>query len=310
MHSDPRQLAIRISVAVSAVMLTGKVAAYLLTGSAAILSDAAESVVHGVATGFAAFSLWYSTRPADASHPYGHGRVAYLSAGFEGALVFSAALAVIGCGIDGLIRGPRLQNLGVGLTISGGLAAINLVLGTALIRIGRRHNSLILVANGKHVLSDMWTTAAAIVGVGIVLLTGLTWLDPVTAIIMGGYIMASGYGLIRKSLAGLMDELEPALAQRILACLEEQVARGVVVEFHQTRCRRVNDEIWLDVHLLVPGDLALAEAHRRATDVEQALEAALPDDRVRVNSHVEPADHETAHPGGHPERVDPLRTNP
>lgn len=310
MHSDPRQLAIRISVAVSAVMLTGKVAAYLLTGSAAILSDAAESVVHGVATGFAAFSLWYSTRPADASHPYGHGRVAYLSAGFEGALVFSAALAVIGCGIDGLIRGPRLQNLGVGLTISGGLAAINLVLGTALIRIGRRHNSLILVANGKHVLSDMWTTAAAIVGVGIVLLTELTWLDPVTAIIMGGYIMASGYGLIRKSLAGLMDELEPALAQRILACLEEQVARGVVVEFHQTRCRRVNDEIWLDVHLLVPGDLALAEAHRRATDVEQALEAALPDDRVRVNSHVEPADHETAHPGGHPERVDPLRTNP
>lgn len=300
----------RISVAVSAIMLAGKVTAYLLTGSAAILSDAAESVVHGVATGFAAFSLWYANRPPDASHPYGHGRVAYLSAGFEGALVFTAAVAVIGCGIDGLIRGPRLQNLGIGLAISGGLAAINLVLGTALIRVGRRHNSLILIANGRHVLSDMWTTAAAILGVGVVLLTGLRWLDPVTAILMGGYIMLSGYGLIRKSLAGLMDEVEPALAERIVRCLEEQVARGIVVEFHQTRCRRVNDEIWLDVHLLVPGELPVAEAHRRATAVEQALETTLPEDRVRVNSHVEPADHETAHPGGHAGRTDPLRAQP
>jgi len=306
MRRDARQIAMTISLLTSVVMLVGKLMAYFLTHSAAILSDAAESVVHGVATGLAAFALWYASRPADVEHPYGHGRIAYFSAGFEGALVFAASIAVLYNAGVGLIRGVELHNLGVGMGISGGLAAINLGLGWGLLRVGRRYNSVVLMANGKHVLSDVWTTAAAIVGVGLVMLTKLTWLDPATGLVLGLYIMASGLGLVRGSFAGLMDEIEPALSERLIRGLRTEMSGGRIVDFHQLRCRRVNDELWVDVHVLVPGELRIDAAHTRVTEVEEAIRRLFPGETVRINSHLEPADHERAHPGGHDGLTDPL----
>lgn len=299
-----------VSLLASMVMLVGKITAYTITHSTALLADAAESVVHGVATGLAVFSLWFAARPADANHPYGHGRIAYFSAGFEGALVLLASLVVIYSGVAGLIYGPQLRQLGLGLTIAGGLALVNLVLGLALIRIGKKYNSLIVSANGKHVLSDMWTTAAAIVGVGLVMITGVAWLDPVTAILIGGYIMVTGASLVRKSIAGLMDELDPQLSQRLIDGLQAAVREGHIVDYHQLRCRMINDELWIDVHLLVPGELATFEAHNRVSHVEASLLGLFPRERVHITSHIEPHDHENAHPGGHVDVGDPLSEEP
>lgn len=307
--SDPRKLAISISLLISIVMLVGKVAAYLLTHSAAIFSDAAESLIHGAATGLAAYSLWYAARPADTEHPYGHGRIAYFSAGFEGALVFAASIAIVYSGVRGLVYGTELRRLEIGLVIAGGLALINLVLGLALVRIGRQHNALILVANGKHVLSDMWTTAAVILGVGLVMLTGVTWLDPVAALCIGAYIMLSGIGLIRRAFAGLMDQVQPELSQRLIDGLSATVSAGLIADFHQLRCRQVNDEIWVDVHLLVPGESTTLEAHGRVTRAEQSLRALFPADTLHITSHIEPADHTAAHPHGHPGTSDPLKAD-
>lgn len=299
MKRDPRTVAMTISLLVSVVMLAGKGTAYFLTHSVAILSDAAESLVHGVATGFAALSLWYAARPADRKHPYGHGRIAYFSAGFEGALVFAASIAVLWSGVRGFFVQPSLQNLGLGMGIAAGLALINLVLGTALVRIGRRHNTLILVANGKHVLSDTWTTAAALLGVGLVLLTGRTWLDPLVAVIIGVYIMISGIGLIRTSFGGLMDAVEPEITQRLEELLSEQAREGRISAYHELRCRLVNDVLWVDVHFLLPGDLPMATAHARVTRLEELVREAFPEQQVQVTSHMEPREHEAAHPGGH-----------
>jgi cation diffusion facilitator family transporter len=295
-----RRRAMGISLAVSVLMLVGKLTAYFITHSAAIFSDAAESLVHGAATGLAAFSLWYAARPADANHPYGHGRIAYFSIGFEGALVLAASITVLVTGIRDLIIGPRLHNVGTGLAIATMLAAINVAVATQLIRTGKRTRSEILVANGTHVMSDVWTTLAAVIGVGLATLSGWTWLDPVTAIVMAPIIMASGLTLMRRSLAGLLDEVDPQLTARLNEAFREQVARGEIADFHQLRFRRLSGELWLDVHLLIPGEYSLVEAHARATRVEDGVRRRLPEFHVVITTHLEPADHHAAHPDGHP----------
>ncbi len=301
----------RISLLTSVVMLAGKLTAYALTHSAAIFADAAESVVHGAATGFAAFSLWYAARPADQDHPYGHGRIVYFSTGFEGALVLAASLTVIYSGIEGLVHGAELANLGIGMTIAGTLAVINLALGVVLVRVGRAHHALALVANGQHVLSDFWTTAAAIVGLILVKLTGVAWLDPAVAIVMGGWIMYSGASLIRQSYAGLMDRVDPELLGRVETTLDKSIEAGLIRDYHQLRCRRLNDEVHIEMHLLVPGSVSLNEAHARATDVEMRLRDSFPRQQVHVVAHIEPAEHDEAHPQGHPEAENhPQADNP
>lgn len=301
---DPRQFAMRVSLLASVLMLAGKLTAYAITNSTAMFADAAESVVHGVATGFAAFSLWYASRPADVSHPYGHGRIVYFSTGFEGALVLAASFAVMRSGVLGLLHEPQLERLGIGLGIAGTLAAINLVLGAALVRIGRKHNAIVLVANGRHVLSDFWTTAAAILGLVLVKLSGIVWFDPLVALLIGAWIMLTGVSLIRQAIAGLMDAVDPELAARFEAGLEDAVRTGRIMDFHELRCRRINDEIFVEAHLLVPGETPLHEAHHRATEVETVLRELVPGQRIHVVTHVEPLAHDAAHPAGHPHRLD------
>lgn len=192
------------SLAVAVVMLVGKLTAYALTGSAAIFSDALESVIHLVATAIAGFSLWYAAQPPDPNHPYGHGKIAYFSSGLEGALILLAAVAIGYEAIQALVEGPSLENLGVGLAITAALGLVNLVLGLSLIRVGRRTNALVLVANGHHVLTDMWTSLGVLVGVGLVLVTGLEWLDPVVAILVGANILWTSVRLMREAYGGLM----------------------------------------------------------------------------------------------------------
>lgn len=303
---DPRQRAMGVSLAASLLMLAGKLAAYALTGSAAIFSDAAESVVHIVATLFVSFGLWYALQPPDAQHLYGHGKMAYLTAAVEGTFILAAGLSILYTGVRALIDGVELRQLGAGLLLIAGLAAVNLVLGLYLKRQGRRHNSLVLISNGEHVLADMWTSLGVVAGVALAWLTGLLWLDAALAIAVALHVLWTSAQLFRRAYEGLMEKADAADTRAILAELERAVEAGRISGFHQLRHRRVNDRRWVEVHLLFPDDLQLTDAHARANAVEEALQRLFPEDEVHVTAHLEPEAHDDHHPDGHSEPVDPL----
>ncbi len=297
---DPiARTAIRLSLGVAVLMLVGKVTAALVTGSDAILSDAAESVVHIVATAVAALSLWYAAQPPDRQHPYGHGKVAYFSAGLEGALISAAAVSIFVISAHSLWTGPEVQALGVGIALTAGLALVNLALGTYLVRAGRTQNSLVVAANGKHVLTDMWTSAGVVVGVVLVWATDIVWLDPLVAVVVGVQILWTGARLMREAWDGLMDTVDPAETERLRLCLEDAVAQDLISSFHKLQHRHVADTVYVDVHLLMPDQLSLRVAHARASAVEALMAACFPENAVEVTSHLEPADHDSAHPHGH-----------
>ena len=294
------------SVAGALLVLGGKGAAYALTGSAAILSDAGESVTHVLATGFAAFSLWYAAEPPDPGHPYGHGKIAYLAAGAQGAMILLAAGGILYAAGRSLIEGPALRELGTGLVVTAGVAVLNGALGYYLVRVGRRTGSLVLVANGEDVRTDMWTSAGVLVGVGLVWLTGAAWLDPLVATLVALNILRTAYGLLRRAVEGLMEKAHPEATERIVGALQEAEDDGRIDGFHQVRPRRVENTLWIDCHLLFPDAMPVAEAHRRTTRVEETLEDRFPGQNVNVTAHLEPAAHERAHPKGHHEPADPL----
>ncbi len=305
---DLKRLAMGASLAVAVLMLIGKLAAYFITGSAAILSDAAESVVHIAATGVAGLSLWYAHRAADDSHPYGHGKIAYFSAGFEGAMIFSAAGYIYYSSIRALIVGPELQHLGVGVVITAALCLVNLALGSFLVYAGRKHNAVILVANGKHVLTDMWTSAGVVVGVLIVNFTHVLWIDPVCAILVATNIVFEAVRLMRRAFNGLLDQANPKHAGMILSALQQATADGKIAGFHQLKHRETNDVIWVDVHMLVPGSLSTTDAHHAVTEVESSIQSLFKKYAVHVTTHIEPKEHDEAHPEGHPGLHDPYAT--
>ena len=226
-QADRRALkfAMSLSLVIGFLMLGMKVGAYLLTGSAAILSDATESVLHVAAVAFAFYSLWLSFKPADATHLYGHEKISFFSAGVEGTLIIVAAIFIIYEAIAKWLGGLFLENLGTGTALTAAAALINGVLGAYLVWIGKKKGSLILEANGKHVLTDSWTSIGVLVGLGLTLLTGwLPW-DPIFAILVAINILFSGVSLIRKSVAGLMDKADPTVHHRIEAILKEETNR-------------------------------------------------------------------------------------
>ncbi|PSQ74282.1 MAG: cation transporter [Bacteroidetes bacterium QH_6_64_77] len=295
------------SLLVSFLMLAGKVTATYLTGSTAILSDAAESVIHLFATGFAGFSLWYAATPPDPEHPYGHGKIAYFASAVEGTLILLAALGIAWTAVRDLMVGASLQRLDVGLYLIAGLTLVNLALGQYLIRTGRRTNSLVLVSNGQHVMTDMWTSLGVVVGVGLVWLTGLQWLDPVVGLLVAGNILWTASGLLRRSVYGLLDEADPEATKALLDELATAVEEDLIAGFHQVRHRRSGDQVWIEYHLMFPGDMPIHEAHARSHQVEDRVDALFPDEDAYVTAHLEPRRHDEAHPDQHREPTDPLR---
>ncbi len=303
---DPLRRAMAWSLGISVLMLLGKVGAFFVTGSTAILSDATESIIHIVATGLAAWSTWYAVQPPSKSSPYGYGKIAYFSAGFEGSLIFMAALAIIYQAVVALIQGPRLQQLDIGFIMIAFLTGVNLALGLYLVRTGRKHNSLILVANGKHVLTDMWTSVAVVVGVGVVWLTDILWLDPAFAIFAALNIMYSAVLLLKESYSGLMEHVDSAEGKKVVVMLREAIQDDRLSDFHQLRFRRVYNQVWVELHLLFPGEWTLERAHDAASSIEADLLQLFPKDQVVITSHLEPKEHEGPHPEGHPGAKDPF----
>jgi cation diffusion facilitator family transporter len=292
------RFAMNLSLSFGILMLIGKVVAYLLTGSAAILSDAAESVIHVVAVAFAAFSLRLSTRPADSRFLYGYERITFFSAGFEGAMIILAAVAIIVAAVDKWLHGLRLERLGMGTLLVLAAAIVNAGLGFYLLRAGRRAQSLILEANGKHVLTDSWTSFGVVVGLGLVLATGWTPFDPLLAIAVAINILWSGGKLVWGSAIGLLDHSDPATGRMIRQQLD-RLCDELGVDYHGVRFRPTGYRQIIEVHLLFPQEMSVGEAHRRATVLEQRLTEGLKIP-AEVITHLESLeDHEQVHADEH-----------
>jgi cation diffusion facilitator family transporter len=297
-------LAMTLSLVIGLLMSVMKVGACLVTGSAAILSDAAESVVHVAAVVFAAYSLKLSYKPADESHLYGHAKISFFSAGFEGAMIILAALYIIYESVHKWLIGLTLEHLGFGVALTAATAAINGALGAYLLHLGRTKNSIILQANGKHVMTDCWTSLAVLVGLGLVLLTKWRPFDPICGILMACNILLSATGLIRSSLAGLMDRADPETQKKVIDILTRETAK-LGLTYHGLRQRNLGDAHRVVVHLVFPADTSLTQAHRDATRIEEVIQESL-EPRAYVTTHLESAsDHDELHPDERAEKPVP-----
>jgi len=265
-----RLRAVVISLAVSVVLLAAKYQAYRLTGSTAILSDALESIVNVVAAVFAIGALIFAGRPADRNHPYGHGKMEFLSAAFEGGLIAFAALVILYEVVQSLIHGVELRSLDLGLAIVLGAGLVNLALGYYLIRAGRRYDSLTLIADGRHVLADFYTSAGIVVGLFLVRITGLAVLDPVVAAVVALNLMWTGVRLIRQAAAGLLDEEDPALLDRLLNVLQPHLSQGVI-RVHHLRAISAGRFHHVDAHLVVPEFWSVERSHELAEDLGERV---------------------------------------
>ena len=292
------RFAMRVSLAFGVLMLVGKLAAYFMTGSAAILSDAAESVIHVVAVAFAAFSLRLSTKPAKPGFLYGYERITFFSAGFEGAMIVLAAIFILYAAIEKWLRGLQLENLGAGTLLLLAAGVLNAGLGWYLIRMGRRSHSFILEANGKHVLTDSWTSFGVVAGLGLVMLTGWKPFDPLLAIAVAINILWAGGHLVWRSAIGLLDHSDPEVGREIRGRLDS-ICGELGLQYHGVRYRTTGYRQIIEVHLLFPHKLAVGEAHRLATMVEERLpqELSVP---AEVFTHLESVeDHAAVHAKEH-----------
>jgi cation diffusion facilitator family transporter len=264
-----RLTAIGLSFVIGAALMAAKFYTYTLTGSSAVLSDALESIINVVASAFALASILFSAKPPDESHPFGHGKVEYFSAGFEGALIILAALGIFKTGITHLLDPHPLSRLDLGLLILLGTSIVNCLLGIGLIRTGRKTRSLALIADGKHVLTDVITSVGVLVGLVLVHFTGWLWLDGGVACLVGVHILISGGKLVREAVSGLMDKTDPEVVDEIADILIRN-RRDVWIDVHRLRVMRAGAHIHVDFHLILPRDLILEDAHRES-NVAEAL---------------------------------------
>lgn len=292
------RFAMRISLVIGVIMLASKLAAYFMTHSAAIFSDTAESVVHVVAVAFAAFSLRVSAKPADRQFLYGYERITFFSAGFEGAMIVLAAIAILVAAIHKWILGLHLENLGAGSLLVLGAGVLNAGLGYYLLRVGRRSKSLILEADGKHVLTDSWTSFGVVGGLVLVLVTHWKPLDPLVAILVAANILWSGGRLVWRSAVGLLDYSDPNEGRKIRGQLDS-MCRNLGITYHGVRFRTTGYRQIIEVHLLFPHLMPVGEAHRLATILEEQLPRQL-EIPAEVITHLESVeDHALVHSEEH-----------
>jgi cation diffusion facilitator family transporter len=276
-----------LSIAAALFTIALKSAAYLLTGSVGLLSDALEALVNLAGAIMALTMLAVAARPADDDHRYGHGKAEYFSSFFEGALILLAAGGIVFAAVERLIAPRPLEQLGLGLTVSVAASVANLAVALIILRAGRRHHSITLESNAKHLLTDVWTSAGVIAGVGAVAFTGWQWLDPVVALVVAANIVVTGARIVRESVRGLMDSALPADEERDLRqALDRHMTDGV--QYHALRTRRAGARRFVSVHVLVPGAWTVHHGHRLLESIEADVRAVLPN--VTVFTHLESLD--------------------
>ncbi len=283
-HSNAARLAAG-SVAVAVAVLALKAMAWWVTGSVALYADALESIVNVAAALAALLAVRLSALPADANHPYGHSKAEYFSAVLEGALIIVAALLILH-EAWGAFQAPRApEQAGIGLAVAAVASGINAAWALFLGRRGKALRSPALMADARHLWADVVTSVGVLVGVGLVTLTGLLWLDPLLAALTAVNIIFSGWRLLRESVGGLMDEaVPPATMERIRRIVAEQASGAI--EAHDLRSRHAGRHTFLEFHLVVPGDMRVSESHEICDRIEAALKAELEDAIITI--HVEP----------------------
>jgi len=282
-----------LSIATSIATLVLKFVAYALTDSVGLLSDALEAVVNLVAglVAFAALSI--AEQPADDRHSYGHDKAEYFSSGVEGALIVVAALAIIYAAWTRFMNPVPLQHLGPGIVVGLAAAAMNYATARLMLRVGRKHDSITIEADAKHLLTDVWTTAGVLVGLVIVLLfPAAAFLDPVIAIAVGAHIVFTGVSLLRRSIDGLMDAaLSSAELRKAERLIRDELPQGA--SFHALRSRKAGPRRFIEFHLLVPGKTTVNESHELCDRIEHALCGELA--HASVTIHVEPRESHSQH---------------
>ncbi|GKT07824.1 cation diffusion facilitator family transporter [Desulforhabdus sp. TSK] len=281
-----RLIAITFSLVVGALLMASKFYVYWLTHSSAILSDALESIINVVASAFAMGSILLASKPPDMTHPYGHGKIEFFSAGFEGALIVFAAIGIARTAWPQILHPHPLPNLESGLWILLATSAVNFILGAGLVRIGKRTHSLTLVADGKHVMTDVYTSAGVLLGLVLVNQTGWYWMDGAIACLVALNILVMGGKLINESFSGLMDRSDPGLLEDISKLLAQH-RRDVWIDIHHLRAWRSGDRIHLDFHLILPRDLSLDKVHQEVEEL-QALLSDHFNGRAETLIHAEP----------------------
>jgi cation diffusion facilitator family transporter len=276
---------ILISIIAALLTLALKSAAYVLTSSVGLLSDTVESLVNIVAAVTAFLSLHYAAKPVDESHTYGHEKIEFFSSGLEGVLILAAAGAIAWYAVQRLITPQPLQPLGPGLAISLVASLLNGATAVVLLRAGRRHGSIVLEGHGWHLLTDVWTGTAVLLGLSLVWLTNYKPLDPLIALAVAANILWTGLGLIRRSFDGLMDRALPPQEQAaVRSAIEKHL--GPNMDYHALRTRRAGRRRFVDFHLLVPGRLTVQEAHTLTGRIEESVRGSLPE--LEVTVHIEP----------------------
>lgn len=287
----PEAVAALASALVGIALLVIKFVAYYLTGSAAIFSDAMESIVNVLASGFAVYALAYAHRPPDREHPYGHGKVEFMSAGFEGGMIFVAALVIFYHAIEAILKPPTLEKMGLGLVFMLVAMLVNGGMGLFLIRSGRKHNSLTLTADGKHLFADAITSATAIAAL-IIIQINPRWhiVDPLFAMLIAIYITFTGLGLMRTGAAGLMDEQDLQDQDILTQILDSHLAplgkEPHICSYHKLRHRHSGRYHWVDFHIVVPPALTIDQGHAIASAIEYEIEQTLGEGNA--TAHVEP----------------------
>ena len=274
-----------LSIAAAVATISLKAAAWLLTGSVGLLSDAAESVVNLVAAVVALLAMHWAAKPADHDHAYGHAKAEYFSAGVEGALIFVAALGIAGMAVTRLLGPAPIDDVGAGLAVSACASVINLAVGLLLVRAGRAHRSITLEADGRHLMTDVLTSVGVIAGVAAVAITGWERLDPIIALLVAANIVLTGLGLVRRSVGGLMDR---ALGDDELETIRDALApfEREGIQFHALRTRQAGRRAFVSTHVLVPRDWSVQHGHDEVERIEAALRGALP--YASVFTHLEP----------------------
>jgi cation diffusion facilitator family transporter len=274
-----------LSVLAAVVTIGLKATAYWLTRSVGLLSDALESGINLLAALTAYLSLHYSHRPVDATHTYGHQKIEFFSSGLEGVLIVVAGIATAWVAIHRLVHPEPLADLGLGTSLALGASAVNLAVGLVLVRVGRREHSIVLEADGRHLLTDVWTSVGVVTGLVVVWVSQVYVLDPVIAILVGANIVFTGVRLIRRSFNGLMDHaLDAAELDALRAAIRAHSPGGT--DFHALRTRQAGASKFADFHLLVPGAMTVRDAHDLGERIEESLREAVPG--VQVTIHIEP----------------------
>lgn len=272
-----------IAAAIATILLKGT--AWWLTGSVGLLSDAIESFVNLAAAMMALWILTVAATPADDRHAHGHSKAEYFSSAFEGLMIVFAALSIIWAAVDRLWNMQPLESVGIGLAVSVVASIVNLLVARILLKVGRDNHSIVLEADAHHLMTDVWTSVGVVVGVGLVWVTGWLWLDPVIAIAVALNIVWTGWQLMHRSAEGLMDvSLPEEKVAEIEAVLKPYREQGL--DFHALRTRQAGSRAFVSVHVLVPGQWTVKEAHDWAERIERDIRKVMP--RVNAMTHLEP----------------------